>query len=229
MAATNRIQPSIAQDNQLMSMATRMQKRAEQFVAALRRGARADRPGDRRPRRHRPWRPDLPVRRRALPARRRAGPGQDAAGAHAGRGARPRLHPHPVHARPDAGRHHRHEHGHGDRPTASGSSSFSAGPIFAQICLADEINRATPKTQSALLEAMQEGSVTVGGKVHQLEAAVLRDGDAEPDRAGRHVSAARGPARSLLLQAGRRLLEPRGAGARSSTARRAARRSSPTR
>jgi MoxR-like ATPase len=47
--------------------------------------------------------------------------------------------------------------------------SFQAGPIFAQIVLADEINRATPKTQSALLEAMQEHSVTVGGTVHQLQ------------------------------------------------------------
>ena len=40
---------------------------------------------------------------------------------------------------------------------------FQPGPIFSQIVLADEINRATPKTQSALLEAMQEHSVTVGG------------------------------------------------------------------
>src|SRR5271170_5308230 len=46
---------------------------------------------------------------------------------------------------------------------------FQAGPIFSQIVLADEINRATPKTQSALLEAMQEHSVTVGGKVHTLK------------------------------------------------------------
>lgn len=46
---------------------------------------------------------------------------------------------------------------------------FQQGPIFTQICLADEINRATPKTQSALLEAMQEGSVTVGGKLYTLE------------------------------------------------------------
>ena len=45
---------------------------------------------------------------------------------------------------------------------------FQSGPIFAQIVLADEINRATPKTQSALLEAMQEHSVTVGGTVHKL-------------------------------------------------------------
>jgi MoxR-like ATPase len=46
---------------------------------------------------------------------------------------------------------------------------FRRGPLFAQIVLADEINRATPKTQSALLEAMQERSVTVGGITHQLD------------------------------------------------------------
>ena len=46
---------------------------------------------------------------------------------------------------------------------------FRKGPIFAQILLADEINRATPKTQSSLLEAMQERSVTVGGVTHVLE------------------------------------------------------------
>ena len=40
---------------------------------------------------------------------------------------------------------------------------FQKGPIFTQICLADEINRATPKTQSAMLETMQEGTVTVAG------------------------------------------------------------------
>jgi MoxR-like ATPase len=47
--------------------------------------------------------------------------------------------------------------------------TFQAGPLFAQIVLADEINRATPKTQSAMLEAMQEHAVTVGGVVHKLE------------------------------------------------------------
>ena len=46
---------------------------------------------------------------------------------------------------------------------------FRKGPIFAQILLADEINRATPKTQSSLLEAMQERSVTLGGVTHPLE------------------------------------------------------------
>ncbi len=45
---------------------------------------------------------------------------------------------------------------------------FQPGPIFANLVLADEINRATPKTQAALLEAMQEGRVTVGGNSHQL-------------------------------------------------------------
>lgn len=46
---------------------------------------------------------------------------------------------------------------------------FQPGPIFAQMVLADEINRATPKTQSSLLEAMQEKSVTVGGETHILD------------------------------------------------------------
>ncbi len=46
---------------------------------------------------------------------------------------------------------------------------FQKGPLFAQIVLADEINRATPKTQSALLEAMQEHTVTVGGTRNQLD------------------------------------------------------------
>jgi MoxR-like ATPase len=45
---------------------------------------------------------------------------------------------------------------------------FVRGPLFANIVLADEINRTPPKTQAALLEAMQEKSVTVNGKVHQL-------------------------------------------------------------
>ncbi|MCM8747590.1 MoxR family ATPase [Thermomicrobiaceae bacterium CFH 74404] len=45
---------------------------------------------------------------------------------------------------------------------------FQPGPIFANLVLADEINRATPKTQAALLEAMQEGRVTVGTSSHEL-------------------------------------------------------------
>jgi MoxR-like ATPase len=54
------------------------------------------------------------------------------------------------------------EHGHRE-------FKFIEGPIFSQIVLADEINRATPKTQSALLEAMQEKQVTAGGVIRKLE------------------------------------------------------------
>jgi MoxR-like ATPase len=52
----------------------------------------------------------------------------------------------------------------------SGGSTleFQRGPVFTQLLLADEINRATPKTQSALLECMQEGSVTAGGDTYTL-------------------------------------------------------------
>ena len=46
---------------------------------------------------------------------------------------------------------------------------FQKGPIFTQICLADEINRATPKTQSAMLETMQEGTVTIAGQRFELK------------------------------------------------------------
>lgn len=53
--------------------------------------------------------------------------------------------------------------------TENRSFEFRKGPIFANIVLADEINRATPKTQSAMLEAMQERSVTIGGKRHTLQ------------------------------------------------------------
>ena len=53
------------------------------------------------------------------------------------------------------------------------SLRFQHGPIFAHLVLADEINRATPKTQSALLEAMQERTVTSGTTTHELEAPFL--------------------------------------------------------
>ena len=57
-----------------------------------------------------------------------------------------------------------------DPDTGRRKFEFQKGPIFAQLLLADEINRATPKSQSALLEAMQEKTVTVGGEHHTLEA-----------------------------------------------------------
>jgi MoxR-like ATPase len=50
----------------------------------------------------------------------------------------------------------------------AGSFTFHQGPVFTQVLLADEINRATPKTQSALLEAMEEGKVTCDGTPHTL-------------------------------------------------------------
>ncbi len=56
-----------------------------------------------------------------------------------------------------------------DRATGARSIRFMRGPIFANIILADEINRTPPKTQAALLEAMQEYQVTVGGVRHELD------------------------------------------------------------
>src|SRR5688572_8264608 len=50
----------------------------------------------------------------------------------------------------------------------SGGFKFHPGPIFAQVILADEVNRATPKTQSALLEAMEEHQVTTEGETRKL-------------------------------------------------------------
>ena len=60
------------------------------------------------------------------------------------------------------------EDSHGHR-----TMQFRPGPVFTQILLADEINRATPKSQSALLEAMQERAVTVGGTTHRLKSPFL--------------------------------------------------------
>ena len=56
-----------------------------------------------------------------------------------------------------------------ESPDGRRQFEFQRGPLFAQIVLADEINRATPKTQSALLEAMQEHSITSGGTTYKLK------------------------------------------------------------
>ncbi len=56
-----------------------------------------------------------------------------------------------------------------DRTTGRRELEFVKGPVFANIILADEINRTPPKTQAALLEAMQEHSVTAGGNTYELE------------------------------------------------------------
>ena len=78
--------------------------------------------------------------------------------------------PHPVYPGPDACGYHGYGYHPGrscDRPPRS--FVFQKGPIFAQMLLADEINRTPPKTQAALLEAMQEHSVTVGRAPLKLE------------------------------------------------------------
>ncbi|MGB0953293.1 MAG: AAA family ATPase, partial [Planctomycetota bacterium] len=55
-----------------------------------------------------------------------------------------------------------------DQVDGVGKFRFEAGPLFTQVCLFDEINRATPRTQAALLEAMAEQQITVGGTTHAL-------------------------------------------------------------
>ena len=75
---------------------------------------------------------------------------------------------------------------------------FQPGPIFANIILADEINRATPKTQSALLEAMQEKTVTVGKQTYKLDLALCGSGDVESARTGSDLSVAGSAARPVF-------------------------------
>lgn len=72
------------------------------------------------------------------------------------------------------------------RPT--GDFVFRPGPLFAHVVLADEINRASPKTQSALLEAMAEGQVTVDGELHPLPKPFFVVATQNPaDHAGTHA------------------------------------------
>ena len=80
---------------------------------------------------------------------------------------------------------------------------FRPGPVFTNVLLVDEINRASPKTQSALLEAMQEYQVTIDGATYALELPVPRRRDAEPDRVRGHVSASRSAARPLHARGSR--------------------------
>ncbi len=86
---------------------------------------------------------------------------------------------------------------------------FQPGPIFSQIVLADEINRATPKTQSALLEAMQEHSVTVGGTIHRLKEPFFVMATQNPIEQEGTYPLPEAQARPLLAQADRRLLDAR--------------------
>ena len=74
---------------------------------------------------------------------------------------------------------------------------FQPGPVFANVLLVDEVNRALPKAQSALLEAMAERQVTVDGVTQPAAATVPAHGNGEHDRAGGDVPAARGSTRPL--------------------------------
>jgi MoxR-like ATPase len=97
------------------------------------------------------------------------GIGENPAGFLGGADLRPHLQPDPVHAGPDARGHHRHRHHPGIRSGRTREFEFIRGPVFANIVLADEINRAPAKTQSAMLEAMQENKVTVLGRTYTLQ------------------------------------------------------------
>ena len=90
-----------------------------------------------------------------------------------------------------------------------GDFEFRPGGVFANVVLADEINRASPKTQSALLEAMEEQQVTVDAQTYAVAVAVPRDRDAEPGRARRHLSAPRSAARPLPAPPAHRVSRPR--------------------
>ena len=147
-----------------------------------------DRQGDRRPRRDRPRRLDLPVHRRARAPGRRAGPGQDAAGADARRRGVARLQPHPVHARPDARRHHRHQHRHGAaRRPPRFRVPARPGLLADRAGRRDQSRHAQDPVGPARGDA---GALGHGRRPHPpAQGAVLRDGDPEPDRAGRDLSA----------------------------------------
>jgi len=74
---------------------------------------------------------------------------------------------------------------------------FRPGPVLNQVLLADEINRATPRTQSSLLEAMQEQQITVDGATYHLPRPLHSDSAPKSARVGRPFSAARGASGSF--------------------------------
>ena len=89
------------------------------------------------------------------------------------------------------------------------SFRFIKGPIFTNILLADEINRTPPKTQAALLQAMQEYKVTAGGSDLSPRPSLLRPGHPEPHRTGRDLSVTRGAAGPVHVQHRHRLSSSR--------------------
>ncbi len=99
----------------------------------------------------------------------------------------------------------------------TGRFDTELGPVFGNFVLADEINRAPAKVQSALLEVMQEQQVTIGGRDLRGAAAVPRARHAEPDRVRGHLPAARGAGRPLPDEGARRLPDLRRGGRRRRT------------
>ena len=95
----------------------------------------------------------------------------------------------------------------------TGEFETTKGPVFTNLLLADEINRAPAKVQSALLEVMQERQVTIGRETLAGPGAVPGPGHPEPDRVGGHLSSPGGPGRPLHDE-GRRGLPERRRGAR---------------
>ena len=79
----------------------------------------------------------------------------------------------------------------------TGSWDFRPGPVFAHVVLVDELNRTPPRTQSALLETMEERQVSVDGQSWPLPQPAPGDRHAEPAVAARHLPAGREPARSF--------------------------------
>ena len=106
----------------------------------------------------------------------------------------------------------------GTRIYRAGEGSFETelGPVFCNFLLADEINRAPAKVQSALLEVMQEHQVTIGHETFPVPDPFLVDGDPEPDRVGGDISAPRGADRPVHAQGRHRLPAARRRARRSS-------------
>ena len=94
----------------------------------------------------------------------------------------------------------------------TGRFDIELGPVFGNFLLADEINRAPAKVQSALLEVMQEHQVTIGGKTFPVPRPFLVHGHPEPDRVRGHLPAARGAGRPLPDEDRRRLPDLRRGG-----------------